>query len=105
MPDDSLLKIQEILIFDINNRSAHKRISLRVKRNKGDIITRPEYFVASETGEKIKIPFCVTSGPYVVKNQNFCRVKKRFLDNQLWATFGYSISGGKCQSDILKVGI
>jgi hypothetical protein len=41
--------------------------------------------------KKLRSLSAVTSGPYVVKNQNFWRVKKRFLDNQLWATFGYTV--------------
>jgi len=75
MPDGSLLKIQEILIFDINNRSAHKRISLWVKRNKGEIIPQHKYFEASETGEKIKISFC--SHKWTI-----CGQKPKFLDSE-----------------------
>jgi len=55
--------------------------------------------------KKFRSLSAVTSGPYAVKNQNLLRVKKRFLDKKLWATFGYTISGGKGQSKILKVGI
>jgi hypothetical protein len=75
MPDGNLLKILEILIFDINNQSAHKRISLRIKRNKGEIIPQPEYFVTSETGEKIKISFC--SQQWII-----CGQKPKFLESE-----------------------